>query len=116
MDKESKFSEAGRRNVVSSRSEAVRPGLSVATKEEKNHNGLSHLGETAMEVETESKQSAASSSNKTKLQSALEEQEGSENKDEDEEDEAQEPVTRKAPKGPTKEEREKHEATHLPFR
>ena len=32
------------------------------------------------------------------------------------EDEAQDPVTRKAPKGPTKEEREKHEATHLPFR
>ena len=36
--------------------------------------------------------------------------------EESQEEEAEEPKVRKAPKGPSKEERAKHEATHLPFR
>ena len=102
--------------MVRSRSEAVRPRFSVTAKEETNRNGLSHLGETEMDVESESKMQSASSTDKTATQDTREEQGGQEGKDEDEEEEAQEPVTRKAPKGPTKEERERHEATHLPFR
>ena len=101
--------------MVSSHSEAVRPSLNVATQEESKENGLGHLGDTAMDVESESKQVTASSTNKAQAQTTFYEQEEHEGKDEDEE-EGQEPVTRRAPKAPTKEEREKHEATHLPFR
>ena len=120
------FSEAGRRVMVKAPSEAVRPSLNVTTQEETNENSLSHHGETAMDVkggneqERSDKHEEQSSSSTGKKLSKTESEQGEEREDEDaadkDDEEAQEPVTRKAPKGPTKEEKEKHEATHLPFR
>ena len=120
------FSEAGRRLMVKTPSEAVRPSLNVTTQEETNENSLSHHGETAMDVEGRNEQERSdkraeqSSSSTGKSLSKTESEQGEEREDEDaadkDEEEAQEPATRKAPKGSTKEEKEKHEATHLPFR
>ena len=64
--------------MVKASSEAVRPSLNVTTQEETNGDSLSHHGETAADVDDEMIG------------------------DEDEE-EAQEPVIRRAPRGPTKE-------------
>ena len=120
------FSEAGRRDMVKAPSEAVRPSLNVTIKEETNKNSLSHHGETAMEVESrEQKQldkhdeQSSSSTGKNIIRTKTESEQAEEREHEDgadeAEEEAQEPVTRRAPKGPTKEEKDKHEATHLPF-
>ena len=51
MDQEPVFSEAGRRNMVKTSSEAVRPSLNVASQEETNKNSLSHHGDTAIQTE-----------------------------------------------------------------
>ena len=103
--------------MVSSHSEAVRPSLNVTTQEEIKGDGLSHHGDTDMdEADQHSEKKSASSRDKVEADSRSGEEERHEEKDEDKDEEAQEPVTRRAPKGPTKEEREKHEATHLPFR
>ena len=101
--------------MVKTSSEAVRPSLNVASQEETNKNSLSHHGDTAIQTEITQQQ------DKESTKSSKEDEEREEMKDEGEyqdkdEEEAQEAVTRRAPKGPTKEEREKHEATHLPFR
>ena len=88
-------------------SEAVRPSLNVTSQEEGTKNSLGHHGDMAIQAESQQEQDKE---NKT---SPIDGEEGEERTDEEE---AQEPVTRRAPKGPTKEEREKHEATHLPFR
>ena len=128
MGQERIFSEAGRRNMVKTPSEAVRPCLNVTIQEKANKNSLSHHGETAMDVEGQHEEDSldkreeqsSSSTDKKITRSKTESEQGEEREDEDgtdkDEEEAQEPVTRRAPKGPTKEEREKHEATHLPFR
>ena len=90
--------------------EAVRPNINVTfQKEEDAKSSLSHHGETA----------SSSSTCKATTRVRTEPEQGEEHVQEDEdgdEEEAQEPKTRRAPKGPTKEEKEKHEATHLPFR
>ena len=122
------FSAAGRRDMVKAPSEAVRPSLNVTIKEETNKNSLSHHGETAMDVESREEQKqldkhheqSSSSAGKNIIRTRTESEQVEEREHEDGadevEEEAQEPVTRRAPKGPTKEEKEKHEATHLPFR
>ena len=106
--------------MVNFYSKAVRPSLNATSQEEVHGNGLSHDGETEHESAQESVPSrgrSSSSTDKHIRQSTNGEQGGHEAEDvEDEEEEAREPVTRKAPKGPTKEEREKHDATHLQFR
>ena len=101
--------------MVKASSEAVRPSLNVTSQEETSENSLSHNGDTAMQPERRQGQGTQ------RAGSSQEDEEGKERTDEEDyqgrdEEEAQEPVTRRAPKGPTKEEREKHEATHLPFR
>ena len=109
--------------MVKTSSEAVRPSLNVASQEETNKNSLSHHGDTAIQTEITQQQDnqRTKSSKEDEEGERREGDEGEGRKDEEEdqdgdEEEAQEPVTRRAPKGPTKEEREKHEATHLPFR
>ena len=75
---------------------------------------MSHNGDTAMQPERRQGQGTQSAGN------SREDEEGKEWTAEDykgrAEEEVQASVTRRAPKGPTQEEREKHEATHLPFR
>ena len=126
MGQESIFSEAGRRIMVKAPSEAVRPSLNVTIQEENNENSLSHHGETEVYVKGQNEQEklnkheeqSSSSTDKKIIRSRPESEQVEEREDEDadkDEEEAQEPVTRRAPKGPTKEEKEKHEATHLPF-
>ena len=104
---------------MSSQPRAVRPSLNVATQEELDSNSLSHHGETEQKVNQWNRQGEMNEKEQQNLSGKGEEGE-EEDKDlereEYEDDEAREPITRRAPKGPTKEEREKHEATHLPFR
>ena len=111
---------------MNSRLKAVRPNLNVTTQEDDDdNNSLSHHGETDRKVKQQALRErpsaregqSQSSTDKNLTQSTVVEEGGLEQEDvEDEEEEAQEPVTRRAPKGPTKEEREKHDATHLQFR
>ena len=93
--------------MVDTHSEAVRPSLNVASKEEIKNNGLSHHGEAGMQVEDQEQEGNLLG---REVGSRIDQQKEDAD-EEEEEDEAQEAVTRKAPKGPTKEEREKHEAT-----
>ena len=107
--------------MVKAPSEAVRPSVYVTTQEETNENSLSHYGETAdiHEVRNfdEPREASSSSTNVVSMQAKSEEEPGEEEEDcEMGEEEAQEPIIRRAPKGPTKEEKERHEATHLPYR
>ena len=110
--------------MVITHSEAVRPSLkpmqSKARKED-DQNSLSHHGEAAMDTERPSSSSTSKMTTRGMTEGEqgeeLDEEDGDEgDEEEQEEEEAQEPITRRAPKGPTKEEKEKHEATHLPFR
>ena len=73
---------------------AVRPSLRPvgADDNEKESDGLSQDGETAEHMIVESQEEA------------------------EDEEEVQEPKIRRAPKEPTKAERERHEALHLPYR
>ena len=50
MDQKPVFSEACRRNMVKTSSEAVRPSLNVASQEETNKNSLGHHGETDVDI------------------------------------------------------------------
>ena len=96
MDQEPVFSEAGRRNMVKTSSEAVRPSLNVTSQEETSENSLSHHGDTAIQPEKRQEQG------KESTRSSKEGEEGEERKDEEDcqdkdAEEAQEPVIRKAP-------------------
>ena len=115
MDQKPVFSAAGRRTMVKASSNAVRPSLNVTIQEETSDNSLSHHGDTAIKVESRQEQDKESTTSRTEGEEREAKKDEEDYQDKDEE-EAQEPVTRRAPKGPTKEEREKHEATHLPFR
>ena len=105
--------------MVKTSSEAVRPSLNVTNQEETSDNSLSHHGDTAIQTEITQQQDNQStkSSKEHEEGERREREEGEGRKDEEEdqdgdEEEAQEPVTRRASKGSTKEETEKHEATH----
>ena len=113
------FSRAGRAGV-----EAVRPDSRQATA-----HGLSQLGDTGvheklwrgeeaqsgeMQIETDTHdRSHGTGAGDVSLGAELEA--GSVH-EEQEDEEAGEVKTRRAPKGPTKKEREEHEATHIPYR
>ena len=95
--------------------EAVRPNLNTAVEtEEIDADSLSHHGETAMNTD---QSSSSTSKTITRVRKEPDRGEEHDRMDEDgDKEEAQEPITRRAPRGPTKEEKEKHEATQLPFR
>ena len=113
------FSRAGRAGV-----EAVRPDSRQATA-----HGLSQLGDTGvheklwrgeeaqsgeMQIETDTHdRSHGTGAGDVSLGAELEAGSAHE---EQEDEEAGEVKTRRAPKGPTKKEREEHEATHIPYR
>ena len=56
MGQEPIFSAAGRRNMVKTSSEAVRPSLNVTNQEETISNSLSHHGDTAIRDDTTQEQ------------------------------------------------------------
>ena len=101
--------------MVKTSSEAIRPSLNVTSQEETISNSLSHHGDTAIKAGNTREEDNDSTTSRMEAEEG-QERKGEEDDRDGDEEEAQQPVTRRAPKGPTKEEREKHEATHLPFR
>ena len=90
MGEESVFSQAGR---AKTKLVAVRPSLRpIDAQKRKESDDLGQDGETASQEKVEGQEET------------------------EEEDEVQQPRVRRAPKEPTKAERERHEALHLPYR